>query len=84
MAVQESETEVPLYATQGGGIAAYKNGKFVWHSEIPGFMIAEGAKVGDVIPDEWGVVGINPAAHREMEQDQTDSSDDYWDYNPMP
>jgi hypothetical protein len=89
MSAQETQIEattsnVPLYATQGGGYASYVNGKFVWHSEIPDFMIAEGAKIGDEIPEEWGTAAINTAAQREMEpEDQTDGHyydpNEYWD-----
>lgn len=59
-------SSVAIYATQGGGYATFKNGRFVWHSEIPDFL--PHAKVGDPIPEEWSVVAINEASRREDEQ----------------
>lgn len=58
-------SSIPLYATQGGGYATYENGRYVWHSDIPDFL---NAQVGDPIPEEWGVVSINEAAHREVDE----------------
>jgi hypothetical protein len=45
-----------MYATQGGGTAVWDRYRqdFVWF-EIPDWMVAEGAKPGDPLPDEWGV-----------------------------
>jgi hypothetical protein len=75
-------TEVPLYATQGGGIATSKDGQFVWH-ELPDWVEAlpdgepNKQKVGDLIPDEWDIVPINESARQEMsdEFDPLDFSD---------
>lgn len=68
------EDEIPLFAAQGGGYATLRNGRYVWHSEIPDYV---NAQVGDPIPDEWGVVGINDAAHHDAYID--DVYDDYPD-----
>ncbi|HEX7483537.1 MAG TPA: hypothetical protein VF281_00130 [Candidatus Saccharimonadales bacterium] len=74
--------EEPVYATQGGGYATREDGKNVWHSDIPDFMINEGAQLGDEIPEEWSFVAVNPAAHRESDVEDgllTVETEYYWD-----
>lgn len=72
--------EVPLYATQGGGYATRSDGKTVWHSDIPEFMVSLGAKAGDEIPEEWSVVAINDAARAESDiGDPFTMEDDYYE-----
>ena len=66
-------SDIPLYATQGGGFATSFNGGYVWHSEIPDGIFAQ---VGDRIPEEWGVAAANAAAH----QDQDDALMDGFDF----
>jgi hypothetical protein len=72
---QIATSSVALYATQGGGYATFKNGRYVWHSEIPDFVTD--AKVGDPIPDEWDVVAINDTARHEDEQAGLNAYDDF-------
>ena len=59
-------SDIPLYATQGGGYATFEGGQYVWHSEIPSWLNAE---VGDPIPKEWSVTSANAAARRVIEED---------------
>jgi hypothetical protein len=74
MANLESDTEavasdVALYATQGGGFAEFVDNTFVWHSDIPEFLVEDGVAIGDVIPQEWGVVPINERAIEQSKHD---------------
>lgn len=57
---------VPMFATQGGGLATIKDGIYVW-SEVPNEFPE--MKVGDSIPEEWSVVPINRSA-----RDQDDNN----------
>lgn len=66
---------VALYATQGGGYATFKDGQYVWHSEIPDFL--PNVKVGDPIPSEWDVVAINEAARCRDEETSLGTWDDF-------
>lgn len=63
-------TNLPLYATQGGGYAVLRDGQYVWHSEIPDFI---NASIGDPIPEEWGVAAANRAAAIEAERMRDES-----------
>ncbi len=44
----------PYYATQGGGTAVMERGQLVWETPPDWFT---DAKVGDLVPEEWGIVG---------------------------
>lgn len=72
----DTSTETPQYATQGGGIATYRNGTYVW-LEVPSDFPE--MKVGDSIPEEWSTVPINEAARIEPDEDEFYySADDPW------
>jgi hypothetical protein len=47
-----------VFVTQGGGYCTWDEALecYVWHSDIPDFL-PETTRVGDPIPDEWGVAG---------------------------
>ena len=68
-------TLVPLYGTQGGGLATWDGTRYVWYADIPDFLTD--AKVGDPIPKEWGVASANEAAHREVEEQENAAWDEH-------
>lgn len=47
-------TNEPYYGTQGGGTAVMRGDQLVW-KEPPDWLTQ--AQVGDVVPEEWSVVG---------------------------
>jgi hypothetical protein len=47
-------TNEPYYGTQGGGTAVIRGGQLVWEEQPDWFTEAQ---VGDVVPEEWGIVG---------------------------
>jgi hypothetical protein len=48
------------FATQGGGRAVLEDGVLVWLVP-PGWLVAaSGVRVGDPVPEEWGVQGPFP------------------------
>ena len=42
---------------QGGGIAVFLNGQYVW-KEVPHWFTEADGKVGDIIPAEWDLIPI--------------------------
>lgn len=44
------------FATQGGGIAVYQGGQYLWNTPPKDF--AEMQR-GDVVPEEWSVAPMN-------------------------
>lgn len=44
----------PYYGTQGGGTAIMQDGQLVWETPPDWF---DEARPGDVVPEEWSVVG---------------------------
>lgn len=52
------ENEDYIMVTQGGGYCVWSEYEqsYVWHSEIPAFL-GPNVRVGDPIPEEWGVAG---------------------------
>jgi len=73
---ETSTTEAPLYSTQGGGYAVFSGNHAVWHSNIPDFLVAAGVRIGDRIPEDWGLAATNEAACQEMDDDLSDGSDE--------
>lgn len=55
----------PVYGTQGGGLVREVNGAFIF-IEKPD---CPGLDVGDVMPQEWGIVAANDLALRESDRD---------------
>ncbi len=58
----------PVYGTQGGGLARPLGNRFVF-VEKPD---CPGLDVGDLVPEEWGVVAANKRARREDESEKDD------------
>jgi hypothetical protein len=56
----------PVFGTQGGGLVRWVNGQYEF-VEVPDWIT--GAKVGDPMPEEWGVIPANNSAQRQVEQD---------------
>lgn len=48
-------TNKPYYSTQGGGVAIMDENQLLVWEVVPDWFTD--ARVGDVIPDEWDVVG---------------------------
>tara|TARA_B100000745_G_scaffold271617_1_gene199099 strand:- start:86 stop:358 length:273 start_codon:yes stop_codon:yes gene_type:complete len=55
---------VAKWATQGGGLAAGGKGERLIFIEAPD---CPGLDVGDPVPEEWGLIPVNDAAHEEMD-----------------
>jgi hypothetical protein len=67
---------VPVWTTQGGGLACSSGDDFVWH-EVPQ-EFAGSFHVGDPIPEEWGIHPANQAAMDIMSAEEYDNLDELW------
>jgi len=54
--------DFPVYGTQGGGLARSSGDQYVF-VEVPNWG---NFKVGDRVPEEWGIAAANEAARNEV------------------
>lgn len=51
-----------VYATQGGGVVREVNGSYVFVEAPP---LGMGLGIGDIMPEEWGIIPVNQQARNE-------------------
>lgn len=61
--------EAPRYGTQGGGmVVAAGKGRYVFVSDPP-----TGFKIGDYMPEEWGIAGPFDSKGKPIEIEESDT-----------
>ncbi len=55
--------DYPVWATQGGGLVRHESGNRYIFVKKPD---CQGLKVGDEMPEEWGVIPANDHARQDM------------------
>ena len=64
------DIDYPVYGTQGGGLAQFKDGKAVFIEAPKDFPEL---KVGDEVPERWDLQPANDAAHQAAYEDDLDA-----------